>query len=203
MMCSHVHLFTAFVSTTFLVFQIDYDAPLYPCFTHFTHFTQILWSVCKEKRKVNIRMEMTILEMLKDIEKRHSYLYKYWYTLWYFVHCLHTVYWLLFKVLSVFGNSSMASKLKCHNIQDGPRPIQQNLELFKELVVFTHIKIQMIGSIVWGKINLDFQDTLSQIFFWLTKFLNNIIWFDNRTDNVLHDWWPVQMHFLWLTEINK
>ena len=140
-------------------------------------------------------MEMTILEMLKDIERRHSYLHKYWYTLQYFVHCLHAVYWLLLKVLSVFGNSSMASKLKCHNIQDGPRPIQQNLELFKELVVFTQIQIQMIGSIVWGKLNPDFQDTISQIFFRLMKFLNNIIWFDNRTDNVLYDGW--------LTEINK
>ena len=83
-----------------------------------------------------------------------------------------------------FGNSSMAHKLKCHNIQDRPRPIQQNLELFKELVVFTQIQIQMIGSIVWGKLNPDFQDTISQIFFRLMKFLNNIIWFDNRTELV-------------------
>ena len=188
MMCSHVHLFTLFQ----LLFWF------YPCYFDSRYLVS-----CKEKRKVNIRMETTILEMLKDIERRHSYLHKYWYTLQYFVHCLHAVYQLLFKVLSVFGNSSMASKLKCHNIQDGPRPIQQNLELFKELVVFTQIQIQMIGSIVWGKLNPDFQDTISQIFFWLTKFLNNIIWFDNRTDNVLCDGWPVQMYFLWLTEINK
>ena len=157
MMCSHMHLFTLF-QLLLLVFQIDYDALLYPCYFNSKYLLS-----CKEKRKVNIRMKTTILEMLKDIERRHSCLDRYWYTLRYFVHSLHAVYWLLFKVLHVFGNSSMASKLNCHNIQDRPRPIQQNLELFKELVVFTQIQIQMIGSIVWRKLNPDFQDTISRI----------------------------------------
>ena len=88
-------------------------------------------------------------EMLKDVEMRHSYLHRYWYRLKYFVCCLHVVYRLLFKVLTIFGNSSMASKLKCHNLEDGPKPIDQNLELFKELVVSTQIQIQIIGSIVY------------------------------------------------------
>ena len=108
--------------------------------------------------------------MLKDMELRHCYLHKYWYTLRYFVCSVHAVYKLLFKILCVFGNSSMASKLKCYNLQDGPRPIVQNLELFKELVVFTQIQAQMIGLIVRGNLNLDFQDTISRIFFRLTKF---------------------------------
>ena len=81
--------------------------------------------------------------MLKDVGMRHSYLHRYWYTLKYFVHCLHAVYRLLFKVLTVFGNSSMVSKLKCHNLEDGPRPIDQNLELFKECVVFSQIKLKL------------------------------------------------------------
>ena len=145
-------------------------------------------------------METTLLEMLKDVEMRCSYLHRYWYTLKYFVCGLHAVYRLLFKVLTVFGSSSMVSKLKCHNLENGPRPIGWNLEFFKELVVFTQIQIQIIGPIVRGKLNPDIQDTISQIFFQLTKFLNNMIWFYNRTGNVLHNGWPVQMHFIWFIE---
>ena len=142
---------------------------------------------CKEKWKVNIRTETTIFEMLKELEQRHSYLHNYWYTLRYFVCSLHAVYRLLFKVLHIFGNASMASKLKCHNVQDRPRPIQENLKLFKVLVVFNQVKTQIIGAILRGNLNPLFQDSISKIFFRLTKFLNNIIWFDNRTENVLHN----------------
>ena len=137
---------------------MDYDAPIYPCY-----FDPKYLVSCKEKRKVNIRMETTLLEMLKDVEMRCSYLHRYWYTLKHFVCGLYAVYRLLFKVLTVFGSSSMASKLKCHNLENGPvwkRPIDQNLELFKELVVFTQIQIQIIGSILRGKLNPDIQDTI-------------------------------------------
>ena len=120
---------------------MDYDAPIYPCY-----FDPKYLVSCKEKRKVNIRMETTLLEMLKDVEMRCSYLHRYWYTLKYLVCGLHAVYRLLFKVLTVFGSSSMVSKLKCHNLENGPRSIDQNLELFKELVVFTQIQIQIIGQ---------------------------------------------------------
>ena len=113
------HAFVYFFQLCFSVFlQMDYDAPIYPCYFNPKYLVSY-----KEKKKVNIRMETTLLEMLKDVEMRHSYLHRYWYTLKYFVHCLHAVYRLLFKVLTVFGNSSMVSKLKCHNLEDGPRAI--------------------------------------------------------------------------------
>ena len=179
---SHVHLLNFFYVFLLVFPQIDYDAPVYPCYFNSNYMVS-----CKEKQKVNIRMETTILEMLKDLEQRHSYLHNYWYTLRYFVCSLHAVYRLLFKVLHVFGNASMASKLKCHNLQDGPRPIQENLKLFKELVVFNQIQTQIIGAILRGNLNPLFQDSISKIFFRLMKFLNNIIWFDNRTENVLHN----------------
>ena len=98
---------------------------------------------------------------------------------------MHGIYKLLYKVVHVFGNSSMASKLKCHNIQDGPRPIQQNLELFKELVVFTQIQIQIIGSNCKRKIKSRYSGYNQSNILLIDKFLNNMIWFDNRTGNVL------------------
>ena len=89
----------------------------------------------------------------------------------------------------------MASKLKGHNLQDGSRPIQENLKLFKELVVFNQIQTQIIGAILQGNLNPLFQDSISKTFFRLMKFLNNVIWFDNRTENVLRNGQPVQMEF--------
>ena len=89
----------------------------------------------------------------------------------------------------------MASKLKCHNIVHGPQPIQ-NLKLFKELVVFTQIQTAMIGTIVWSKLNLNFQDTISRLFFRLTKFLNKVIWYDNSTTNIMSNGLPVKLDFM-------
>ena len=151
---------------------------------------------CTDKRKVNLRMECTIMEMLKEIEIWKSYLHKHWYTLKYFVHSLHAVYRLLYKIWSVFGTFGMCSKLKCHNLQDGPRPILQNLELFNELVVFTQIKTQIIGSIVQTKLCHNFQDTTSRLFYCLTLFLNKVIWNNNSTSNIFRKSLKVKMQFL-------
>ena len=88
----------------------------------------------------------------------------------------------------------MASKLKCHNIVHGPQPIQKNF--FRELVVFTQIKTAMISTIVWSKLNPNFQDMISRLYFRLTKFLNKIIWYDNCTTNVMSNGLPVKLDFL-------
>ena len=69
---------------------MNFDAPVHPCYYDCHYLVS-----CKDKRKVNMRMEMTILEMLKDIEKQESYLHKYGYNLKYFVRSLHAVYKLL------------------------------------------------------------------------------------------------------------
>ena len=69
--CSHVHLFMIVEHATivFLLFSfatftdMDYDAKVYPCYYdphYLVSFT--------DKRKMNLRMECTILEMLKHIE---------------------------------------------------------------------------------------------------------------------------------------
>ena len=142
-------------------------------------------------------METTILEMLNDIQSRQSYLHKYWYNLKYFVQALHRVYQLLYKILVVYGNSSMRTKLKCHNLINGPRTIWQNLLLFKELVSFTQIQTQLIGSLVWFHLKVNFQDTISELFFWLTTFLHKVIWFDNSTNNIMHNGLPVKFNFMW------
>ena len=150
----------------------------------------------KDKRAVNLRMETTILEMLNDIQSRQCYLHKYWYNLKYFVRALHGVYRLLYKILIVHGNSSMRTKLKCHNLIHGPRTIRQNLRLFKELVSFTQIQTQLIASLVCFHLKVNFQDTISRLFFRLTTFLYKVIWFDNSSDNIMHNGLPVKFNFI-------
>ena len=120
---------------------MDYNAKVHLCYYNANYLVS-----CKDKRKVNLRMECTILEMLQDIELCKSYLHNQWYMLRYFD--VFMLCRLLYKILSVFGSLGMCSKLNCHNLQDGPRPVVQNLSLFTELVVFTQIQIQIIGSII-------------------------------------------------------
>ena len=102
----------------FSPFQMDFSAKCYPCY-----FDAATLVSLKDKQVTNLRMETTILEMLNDIQSRQSYLHKYWYNLKYFVQALHGVYQLLYKILVVYGNSSMRTKLKCHDLIKGPRTI--------------------------------------------------------------------------------
>ena len=165
-----------------------------PKFIHVI-MTQITWLAAR-KKEVNLRMGCTILEMLKDIEIWKKYMHKHWYTLKYFVQCLHAVYRLLYKILSVYGSTGMCSKLKCHNLQEGPRPVAQNLDLFHELVRFMQIQTQIIGSIIWTKLSPGFQDTISRLFYCLTVFLNKITWNDNCTSNIFRNGLPVKYNFV-------
>ena len=75
----------------------------------------------------------------------------------------------------------MRTKLSCHNLLNGPRPIRQNVKLFKELIVFTQIQTQLVGAIVHSNLTSNVQDTISRIFFHLTTFLSKIILYDDCT----------------------
>ena len=141
-------------------------------------------------------MESKILFLLKDKQHHFNYLHKYWYNLKSFVHGLHAIYRLLYKVLYVYGSDGMCTKLKCHNLVYGPRTIAHNLLLFEELMKFTQIQVSIIGCIVCFKSDVHLQDTISWIFFCLVKFLDNIIWQDNCRQNMFQNGQPVQLNFI-------
>ena len=106
----HVSLFNYFLSILILIlpfFQIWITMPkLYPCYDPYYLVS------CTDKRRMNLR-----LEMLKEIKRGKAHLDKHWYTLKHFVHSLHAVYRLLYKILSVFGSTGMCSKLSFHELQ--------------------------------------------------------------------------------------
>ena len=170
---------------------MDFHAKIYLCYFDDNFFVSYI-----KKKETNLRMETTILEMFGDIESRQSYLPHFWYMLKYFVKVLHVVYKLLYNVLIVYGNSSMRTKLRCHNLIDGPWSIQNNMQLFRELVRFTQIQTQLVSSLVRFNLNPKFQDAISRLFFRLTKFLNMIIWYNNSTSSDMCNGLPVKMNFL-------
>ena len=112
----HVFLFTYFLSIFILIspfFQIWITMPkLYPCY-----YDPYYLVSCTDKRRMNLRLEMTNLDMLKEIKRGKAHLDKHWYTLKHFVHSLHAVYRLLYKILSVFGSTGMCNKLSFHKLQ--------------------------------------------------------------------------------------
>ena len=79
---------------------------------------------------------------------------------------------------------------------DRPRTIHVNMHLFRELVTFTQIQTQLVASQVRFNLNPVFQDTVSRLFIRLTKFLNTIIWYNNKTSSHMHNGLPVKMDFL-------
>ena len=172
---------------------MDLNTKVHPCYYDPAHLVS-----CKEKKEVNLRMELKILQLLKDVEARTQYIHKYWYNLKYFIQSLHGTYRLLYKVLCIFVNSSMRSKLSCHDLINGPRPVKENLKLFKQLIVFTQIQTQLVGSIVHFDLRPHVQDQISKTNFCLTTFtfLAKIIWYDNSTTAIFRHGLPVKLNFL-------
>ena len=104
----------------------------------------------KDKQLLNVRLVEELQQITTDIAKRKHYLHEYWYNLKYYVHSLHAAYWLLHKILTIYGNASLATRLNCHNLVYGPRPIGVNLKLFTKLVEF--VTIQLAYTKFCGKI---------------------------------------------------
>ena len=71
---SHVHLFMflTLAKWLFIFSSMDFTAKV-----HFCYFDPTYLVSCKEKKEVNLRMEVTILELLSDVEGKLPYLHKH------------------------------------------------------------------------------------------------------------------------------
>ena len=119
---------------------MDFNAKVHPCYFNASHLVS-----CTDKKNINLRMETMILELLNDIENRQTYLPNYWYILKYFIQVLHAANRSLYKVLVVYGNYSMKTKLKCYNLIDRSRNIAVNFTLFKRACII-HPNTNLIGG---------------------------------------------------------
>ena len=129
----------------------------------------VLLSV-QDKWYLNLRMLDKVIYLLREIRNKNHFLHLYWYSLKYMMCALHAVYKLLYKILKVYGNTSMCWKNKYHNLVHGPRKISENVTIFSSLLAFIDIQLGLIGSIVWLSCDIKLQDQMSQIFYRLMHF---------------------------------
>ena len=104
-------------------------------------------------------MTEELRQILKDVINRRSYLSCYWYNLKYFVRALHGVYRLYYKILIIYGNSSMARKNFSHNIVHGPRKIEENFRLFDEISEMIYFQLCYTESVLHFKLDINMQNT--------------------------------------------
>ena len=150
----------------------------------------------KDKQQLNVQLVHELDSTLQDISTRKHYLHEYWYNLKYYVKSLHAAYRLLYKTLHVYGDSNLCKKFMYHDLIDGPRPIQQNLELFSELIKFVSLQLAYIQSIVLFKLNICMQNQITLNLHRLVKFFYTVIWLRDVTEKYMRNGLPIRMEFI-------
>ena len=150
----------------------------------------------KDKQLLNVRLVEELDQTLTDIAKRKNYLHEYWYNLKYYVKLLHAAYRLLHKILTIYGNASMATKLNCHHLVYGLIPIQENLKLFTKLVNFVSIQLAYIKFMVKFSLDVPVQDKMIFLLYSLVKFFDHVIWLNDVTGKYKMNGLPIKMEFI-------
>ena len=132
-----------------------------------------------------------------EISKKKGTIHLYWYSLKYFVWCLHGVYRLLYKILWKYGNSSMCWKNKYHNLMNGPRAISENLEIFTDLIRFIIIQVGLIGAMVRLSSNINMHNQMNCLLYQLVIFLDKIIWNENSWSEYTVNRLPIKYNWMW------
>ena len=146
----------------------------------------------KDKQLLNERLQDT----LENISKRKTYLHEYWYNLKYFVKSLHGAYRLLYKVLYIYGDSNLCKKFTYHDLIDGPRPIQQNLQIFSDITKFVSLQLAYIQCIVKFRMNVAMQDKMTFVLHRLVNLFDCVIWLDDVTGKYTRNGLPIKMDFI-------
>ena len=148
-----------------------------------------------DKKKLNITMTEELRQILKDVINI-SYLSCYWYNLKYFVRAFHGVYRLYYKILIIYGNSSMARKFFSHNIVHEPRKIEENLRLFDEIFEMIYFQLCYIESVVCFKLDINMQNTISRLLHQTIKFWDTVLWVDDTSSKYTVNGLPIKYNFL-------
>ena len=155
-----------------------------------------IFESAKDKQKLNVQLVHELEGTLGEISKRKHYLHKYWYNLKYYTNSLHAAYRLLYKTLEVYGDSNLCQKFMYHNLIYGPRPIQQNLQLFSELIKFVSLQLAYMQATVLFRLNIGMQNRMTLNWHRLFKFFDRVIWLDDVTESHIRNGLPVKMEFI-------
>ena len=103
------------------------------------YFEPNMMVTTKYKQTMNLRIIDKLHYLIGEMKFKENYVENYLYNLKYMVKALHGVYLLLYKILKTYGNSAMCPKNNYHNLIYGPRPVTQNMDIFKHLCKFISI----------------------------------------------------------------
>ena len=109
----------------------------------FIHSDQI-----KDKRQMNIRLLSEIESTFKEISTKLSYLPKFWYDLKLYIHSVHVIYRLYYKMLIKYGNKGLATKCDHHHLVHGPRPVTRKVDILKTLLECMDIQMELLKCLV-------------------------------------------------------
>ena len=160
------------------------------------YFEPNIMVTAKYKQTMNLRIINKLHYLIGEIKFKENHVEKYWYNLKYMVKALHGVYHLLYKILKTYGNSAMCSKSDYHNLIYGPRPVTQNMDIFKHLCKFISIQLDFVGHQIKFSLCVNFQNTLTKLLFHLTQFLERVIKYENACTGIFVDGLPVKLEWL-------
>ena len=89
-----------------------------------------------------------------------------------------------------------ALKVIYHNLIYGPRPVTQNMEIFKHLCKFISIQLDLVACQLKFFLCVNFQNTLTKLLFCLTQFLEKVIKYENACTGIFVDGLPVKLQWL-------
>ena len=130
------------------------------------------------------------------MSKKRTYLGDYWYDLKYLTKELHSVYQLFYKMIVVLGTPGMASRCKYHYLVDGPQAIATNLKIYDYLLKIINIQIGILGALVRMSSLLKVQDTILLKLHRVVKFLDGILYNEEKNSNHFSNGLPIKFEFL-------
>ena len=90
----------------------------------------------------------------------------------------------------------MANRYKYHHLVYGPRTIDSNLQIYKSLVKFLDVQLGIMGAMVRQSSCPKIQDAISLKLHRVIKFMDAILYHEERNTNIFCNGILHKLHFL-------
>ena len=150
----------------------------------------------KDKRQLNIRLLSEIESKFKQISTKLSYLPKFCYDLKLYVHSVHGIYRLYYKMLLTYGNKTLTTKCDHHYLVHGPRPVMMNVDILKSLLICVDIQTDLLKSLVRYSSDGKMLNMTGLLCDRVVCFLDKMIYFKEKTSCLFKGGVPVKFSFL-------
>ena len=90
----------------------------------------------------------------------------------------------------------MANRCKYHHLVYGPSTVDSNLQIYKSLVKFLDVQLGIVGAMVRQSSCPKIQDAISLKLHRVIKFMDAILYHEERNTNIFCNGIPHKLHFL-------